>query len=65
MLLVSLHVLSKLVLAMPVEIDCLSSDDSVWAEIGQHTVGMRECIQPVYGVLRLENILPLIKRGPE
>jgi hypothetical protein len=33
MLFVSLYVLSELVLAMPVEIDCLSSDDGAWAKI--------------------------------
>jgi hypothetical protein len=51
MLLVSLNVLPELVLAVSVEIDCLSSDDGAWTKSLGHTIGVRECVQPVYGVL--------------
>jgi hypothetical protein len=33
MLLVSLNVLPELILAMSVEIDCLSSDDGAWLRV--------------------------------
>ena len=50
----SLDVLSELILAMPIEIDCLPSDDGARTTktVGHHTVRVRERIQPVHGVLR-------------
>jgi hypothetical protein len=50
-LLVSLNVLPELVLAVSVEVDCLSSDDCAWTKCVGHTVGVRARVQPVHGVL--------------
>jgi hypothetical protein len=51
LLLVSLNVLPELVLAVSVEMDCLSSDDGAWTKSFGHTVGVRGCVQRVCGML--------------
>ena len=52
MLRVRLNILSEFVVpAVSVEINCLSSDDGVWTKSFGYTVGVRECVQPIYGML--------------
>jgi hypothetical protein len=48
---VSLNVLPELVLAVSVEVYCLSSDDCAWTKCVGHTIGVRERIESVHSVL--------------